>query len=87
MRRVRSRAKVSIYLSFGIIMFCCTRRENHGGEVVVGVCLESNCVDSGNQLACVQCLQEEHKGHTTSSMRKILPDLLSAHSRNLASER
>ena len=39
-----------------------------------------------NQLSCVQCLQEEHQGHSTTSMRKLVPDLLEAHSGRLLSE-
>lgn len=67
-------------------MFCCVRRESHQGEIVSAVCLESECIKNKNQLSCVCCLQEEHQGHSTTSMRKIVPELLEAHSDKLISE-
>ena len=39
-----------------------------------------------NQLACILCLQEEHMGHSTTSMKKLVPELLEAHSDKLVSE-
>ena len=39
-----------------------------------------------NQLACIMCLQEEHMGHSTTSMKKLVPELLDAHSDKLVSE-
>ena len=67
-------------------MFCCSRRENHRGEIVTAVCLDGECMKAKNQLACVLCLQEEHQGHSTTSLRKIVPEHLEVHSSKLASD-
>lgn len=64
-------------------MFCCSRRENHRGEIVNAVCLDGACVKSKNQLACIQCLQEEHQGHSTTSLKILIPQLLEVHSEKL----
>lgn len=67
-------------------MFCCARKESHKGEIVAAICMEQDCMKTKNQLACILCLQEEHMGHSTTSMKKVVPELLEAHSDKLISE-
>lgn len=43
------------------------------------ICLEEECSRNKNQMCCITCLEEEHQGHKTSTIKKILPDLLIAH--------
>lgn len=34
---------------------------------------------SKNQLSCAVCVQEEHQGHALTTLKKILPELLTCH--------
>ena len=63
-------------------MFCCTRDEAHSGEVVTAVCLEEVCANQQDQLCCTRCLIETHPNHHTTTLKQILPQLLTVHHDN-----